>query len=401
MCEGKEGVFRGTAIGKRTWNTARAVLVPGGAGIDDKSAMGVLMIPRIVADTLKYEYVVSVHNIDQLSKTASHVINANGKYIKMSSFTRLKIGDKVLRSLTGGDYVIFNRCPTLDNVSEVGYQIQVWDGNCFKLHELNTIPHNADFDGHAGGVHVGNNSASRIEMEATFVKYRIMRTKSGEASTGITYNGIIGCYLLCTDDNLELNGIFDNLLKIIGLNELNGFKSIQEQLDYYSNEMKKHGIPFKSGRTIMSMLLPKSLKYKSIEALIVNGILISGRLSKSDVADKLVNAIFNIDKWEFPYLFINKGYEVCSYYASVRGITLGIREYCHCLTFDKERLSLVDNEIKRLENRKDTLTDSGKIKTENEILTIIGDLCGSICEPVKSLLEGNQVSQNDTYAHSW
>ena len=31
----------------------------------------------------------------------------------------------------------------------------------------------------------------------------------------------------------------------------------------------------------MSMLLPKSLKYKSIEALIVNGILISGRLSKS------------------------------------------------------------------------------------------------------------------------
>ena len=160
------------------------------------------MIPRIVADTLKYEYVVSVHNIDQLSKTASHVINANGKYIKMSSFTRLKIGDKVLRSLTGGDYVIFNiGVPTLYNVSEVGYQIQVWDGNCFKLHELNTIPHNADFDGDAGGVHVGNNSASRIEMEATSVKYRIMRTKSGEASTGITYNGIIGVQLTMHDED--------------------------------------------------------------------------------------------------------------------------------------------------------------------------------------------------------
>jgi DNA-directed RNA polymerase beta' subunit len=386
MCEGKDGLFRGSACGKRAWNTARGVLTPVGGSIstgNQNASMGVLMVSKTMADILKYEYVVSPHNIEWLQTNATHVIRMKSEgqlacqptcslFSKFSSFTKLQIGDRVLRSLKKGDAVVFNRFPTLDNVSLVGYSIEIWDNACIGLHQVNAPPHNADFDGDEGNLHVGNNSAARIEMEAMSVKYRIMRTKSGEASTGITYNGIIGCYLLSQDD--QLGDTFERLVAIIGLNTLNKFKTIEEQVEYYRIKAEQLSIPFKSGRTIISMLLPRTLNYSAEKGktLVKDGFFVQGKLKKSDVADKLISAIFLIDKFEFPFFFVNKGYEVSSYYASVRGITLGIREYCHHLKHDEDLLADVNDYVESVEKKKATLTDSGRAKQEDEIMKLVG-----------------------------
>jgi DNA-directed RNA polymerase beta' subunit len=79
---------------------------------------------------------------------------------------------------------------------------------------------------------------------------------------------------------------------------------------------------------------------------------------------------------------------VTNYYASVRGITLGIREYCHRITFDEKQLSSTNERIIEMEKRKDTLTDSGKLKAEGDIQDCIDNIAGTIGNQVKAFLSG-------------
>ena len=337
------------------------------------------MIPKTMAEILKFEHVVGAHNIEWLKRVATHVIRNGSTYMKVSSFTKLQIGDKVIRSLRKGDPVFFNRFPTLDNVSGIGYTIDIWkdDTNVIALHQTNTPAHNADFDGDEGNIHVGNEASSRIEMEAMTVKYRIMRTKSGEPMTGIVYNGIVGCYLLSQDNNLSTE-LFNKLIEIIGINS--------EELEHYKNLATKYSVPFNSGRTILSMLLPRTLKYKRGDVLITEGFLIKGKLTKSDVADKLICSIFLIDRWEMPYFFVNTGYKVASYYVSVRGVTLGIKEYCHRIEFDEQLLKEVDEYICESEKQKQVLTESGRSKVELRVLSLLGAFSATVTSKVKAFL---------------
>ena len=59
----------------------------------------------------------------------------------------LEIGDIVNRHLIDGDYVLFNRQPSLHKMSMMGHRVIVMKGNTFRLNVSATTPYNADFDG--------------------------------------------------------------------------------------------------------------------------------------------------------------------------------------------------------------------------------------------------------------
>jgi hypothetical protein len=57
---------------------------------------------------------------------------------------KLQLGDLVERELMNGDYVMFNRQPTLHKQSMMGYQVVLHDELTIGLHIAVTRPHNAD-----------------------------------------------------------------------------------------------------------------------------------------------------------------------------------------------------------------------------------------------------------------
>jgi DNA-directed RNA polymerase beta' subunit len=375
MCEGKEGLFR-MMLSRRTKGTGRAVIMPQSNGFD----MGVLLCPEGICNTLKFNHIVLPHNILHLQKeignAVSHLITPSG-YSKVSSFTKLKIGDNVLVKLRDGDPIVFHRNPTLHDGSLGGYEAKEWKNYCIGLHQINAPPHGADFDGDEGNLQLAWTVRGRLEMSAMSVKYRIFATKAGDVSMGIVYNGIIGCYLLSQDNNIS-EILFERLIRII--------KCSVDDLKYYYDNTINLGIPFRSGRTLFSMLLPKNLNYKRKDVIIKQGFLIDGKLTKKDVSNGIISAIFLIDQWRMPYFFVNIGYALSSAYASAKGITIGIAEYGNHIPIDSTILTDLDKKVLQIEEKKLLMTDSARVNAERVILRHMSNIASLIDHNVEAFL---------------
>ena len=67
---------------------------------------------------------------------------------------QLDYGYIVERHLVDGDYVIFNRQPTLHRMSMMGHRVKILPYSSFRLNLSVTTPYNADFDGDEMNLHV-------------------------------------------------------------------------------------------------------------------------------------------------------------------------------------------------------------------------------------------------------
>lgn len=74
------------------------------------------------------------------------------KYIK---------GVIVERCLQDGDYVLFNRQPTLHKMSMMGHRVRILPYSTFRLNLSVTTPYNADFDGDEMNMHVPQSYETR------------------------------------------------------------------------------------------------------------------------------------------------------------------------------------------------------------------------------------------------
>ena len=74
-------------------------------------------------------------------------------------------GDIVNRHLMDGDYVLFNRQPSLHKMSMMGHRVRVLSGNTFRLNVSVTPPYNADFDGDEMNMHVPQSYETMIELK--------------------------------------------------------------------------------------------------------------------------------------------------------------------------------------------------------------------------------------------
>ena len=63
-------------------------------------------------------------------------------------------GDIVERHIQNGDYMLFNRQPSLHKMSIMGHRVKVLDYSTFRLNLTCTSPYNADFDGDEMNMHI-------------------------------------------------------------------------------------------------------------------------------------------------------------------------------------------------------------------------------------------------------
>ncbi len=154
--KGKEGRIRNNLMGKRVNFSARTVITP-----DPTLSLNELGVPIAVAKNLTFPEITTPYNIEYLQKLvrngrnkypgANFVIkatNPDSPYdIRYTKNIELKYGDIVERHLINGDFVLFNRQPTLHKQSMMGHKIRVIDNPnlcTFRLNPMATTPYNAD-----------------------------------------------------------------------------------------------------------------------------------------------------------------------------------------------------------------------------------------------------------------
>lgn len=152
--KGKEGRFRGNLMGKRVDFSARSVISP-----DANLEIGELGVPMAIAMNLTFPEIVNRYNIDKMYKLVKNgnLVYPGAKSVEQKKTGQLRVllesnledfvleyGDIVHRHLVDGDYVLFNRQPTLHRMSMMGHKIRVMSGKTFRLNTDVCEPYNAD-----------------------------------------------------------------------------------------------------------------------------------------------------------------------------------------------------------------------------------------------------------------
>ena len=82
----------------------------------------------------------------------------------MFSLPFLCLITQVERHLNDGDFVLFNRQPSLHKMSIMGHRIKIMPYSTFRLNLSVTSPYNADFDGAEMNMHVPQSFETRAEV---------------------------------------------------------------------------------------------------------------------------------------------------------------------------------------------------------------------------------------------
>lgn len=101
---------------------------------------------------------------------------------------------QVERHLNDGDFVLFNRQPSLHKMSIMGHKIKIMPYSTFRLNLSVTSPYNADFDGDEMNMHVPQSFETRAEvLELMMVPKCIVSPQANRPVMGIVQDTLLGC----------------------------------------------------------------------------------------------------------------------------------------------------------------------------------------------------------------
>ena len=303
---GKTGRVRGNLMGKRVDYSARSVITP-----DPQLSIRELGVPLKIAKNLTKPVLVNNKNIKYLLKLvrngpdiypgAKILEKKNGenislRYIDKESI-KLQIGDKVHRHMLNGDFILFNRQPTLHKMSMMAHITKIMpQGDTFRMNVGDTKPYNADFDGDEMNLHLPQDSESETELAMlASIPNQIISPANNKSIIGIFQDSLLGSYLF-TDKKKQFDTRFAMNL-MIGINKLD--------INKFPKNMKEI-----SNFDILSQILPpisldyKTKKFQDSESYstsnnvinINNGYYIRGHIEKGVLGDGskgLIQRIYN------------------------------------------------------------------------------------------------------------
>jgi DNA-directed RNA polymerase subunit A' len=325
--KGKEGRFRYNLSGKRVNFSARTVI--SADGFIDVDEVGV---PEIIAQNLTVPFYVTEWNIDEAKKLleskqppmAVNVILPDGKRKRVLDTNREELikglapGQIIERQLQNGDIVLFNRQPSLHRISIMAHRVKILPGKTFRLNDCAAAPYNADYDGDEMNLHVPQSLEAQAEAKHLLeVKDQVFSPRDGRAIITGEQDAIIGLYLLTKDTTYLTREEATHLLSLAHIRDL--------------PPEKKKGMYY--GKDVFSMLLPKGLEYEEKKGdkvfKISNGMLKEGTVTKSIFGEgsNLLVAIAKQFNNEVLKDFITNAARVGYAYATMAGVTIGIKEY--------------------------------------------------------------------------
>ncbi len=205
----KEGRFRQHLMGKRVDFSARSVISP-----DPFLDLDEVGVPERIAKNLTIPEEINEFNFERIVKLCQ---SGSVKYLlqpQVGSRTpnfiylnNLKTAEEIKkyvafgtvaeRELEDGDYVLFNRQPTLHRMSMMGHRVRILPLNTFRLNLSVCSPYNADFDGDEMNMHVPQSVEAAAELKhIALVPNQVISPKNSTPVMGIVQDSLLGIYLL-------------------------------------------------------------------------------------------------------------------------------------------------------------------------------------------------------------
>ena len=256
--KGKEGRIRGNLMGKRVDFSARTVITG-----DPNLELDQVGVPKSIARNLTYPERVTPFNRAYLAELvrngpneypgARYVIRDTGERIDLKYNRRgdiaLQIGWIVERHLRDGDYVLFNRQPSLHKMSMMTHRVKLMDYSTFRLNLSVTPPYNADFDGDEMNLHVPQSEEARAELsQISWVARQIVSPQANKPVMGIVQDTLCGIRKFSLRDCLLDFEEVQNILLWVS-----DWDGVVPQPCIIKPK------PYWSGKQILSMCIPKGI----------------------------------------------------------------------------------------------------------------------------------------------
>ncbi|KAF8885266.1 hypothetical protein CPB84DRAFT_1850463 [Gymnopilus junonius] len=313
--KGKEGRLRGNLMGKRVDFSARTVITG-----DPNLELDEVGVPKSIAMNLTYpEKVhrslstfsafinvgilsVTPYNIAYLQELvrngpttypgARYVVRDTGERIDLRYNKRadafLQYGWIVERHLKDGDFVLFNRQPSLHKMSMMSHRVRLMPYSTFRLNLSVTPPYNADFDGDEMNMHiprVKKPERSSVKLHGSLDKF-IISPQANKPVMGIVQDTLCGIRKFTLRDTfLDWNQVQNILLWVP---EWDGSVPIPAILKPK---------PLWTGKQILSLTIPRGINIhrapdpKSSNPVFDDGVLVeNGELIFGIVEKKTVGA---------------------------------------------------------------------------------------------------------------
>jgi DNA-directed RNA polymerase subunit A' len=338
--KGKEGRFRGSLSGKRVDFSSRTVISP-----DPNLDLSEVGVPETVAKKLTIPEIVTEWNIERMRGLVingpdkfpgvNYIVRPDGVKIRLDFVEdrsiiaqNLEVGYLVERHLSDGDIVMFNRQPSLHQMSIMAHYVKVLPGKTFRLHPSVCPPYNADFDGDEMNLHVPQSEEARAEAILLMrVQDQLISPRYGGPIIGGLRDFITGSYLLTKDDTLLTPQEFANYAMLGGYD------------GPLPEPVTKGKDPMYAGKQLFSLFLPKDFNFvitskwskgtkgTQKDVVIKNGQLISGVIDKASIgAEEPESVLHRIAKDygnETAKTFLNSVLIVAKQYITHYGFSYG------------------------------------------------------------------------------
>jgi len=361
----KEGRIRGNLMGKRVDFSARSVITP-----DPNISIDELGVPIKIAMNLTFPEVVNKYNRERLMKLVKNGpdVYPGAKCLRQGNRTfwlknkdrntiDLKDGDIVERHLLNGDYVLFNRQPSLHRMSMMGHRVVVMPYNTFRSNPSVCPCFNSDYDGDEMNAHIPQSIVTMNELvELAAVPTQIISPRECKPIIAIVQDVPLGVYRL-TKSHINMNQkLFFNLLSLNP--RFTGIIPEPDKNNKYS------------GRQILSSIIPKNINIRSPNKSYdspsdkENFVIIENGEIKQGVVDKLIyqnrtkgliHSIFNECGADETRLFFDNTQRIICDWLVNNGFSVGISDL------------IVDNDTQ--ENLKKTIHDM-KVKVYDIIARV-------------------------------
>ena len=375
----KDGRIRGNLNGKRVDQSARSVITP-----DPFISIDELGVPIKIALNITFQEVVNEYNIDEMKRLilngpdvwpgakyirkGSDMITINLKYADLNKIVNeIKYGDVVHRHLRNGDYVLFNRQPSLHKMSMMCHKVIIMPYQTFRLNVLDTPPYNADFDGDEMNLHCPQNIQTMFELkDLASVPYLILTQKDGKPSIEVVQDTLVGSFRLTKD------------YTIVGDKQM---ANLQMCNSYFKGKLEKPSKDYTyTGKELFSEILPPALyieeKNKAGEKVIIhNSKLIKGNLDKA-VFHNITNGLIPVIYHDYGPVEIKKFLDntqrlVCRWLLTA-GFSIGISDLVTDKNTEAELIGKIKemkaNAYKKLDDmRKGTLENNSIFNNEDFI----------------------------------
>jgi DNA-directed RNA polymerase II subunit RPB1 len=349
--KGKAGRVRSNLMGKRVDFSARSVITSDPyididqVGISKKIAMELTIPEEVTPFNIKY-LTKLIKNGKDTYPGANFVLRLNyrdGKpdvqtiYLKYrKKDIRLKFGDIVERHSVDGDYVLFNRQPTLHKPSMMGHKIQVIDNdelNTFRMNVSVCKPYNADFDGDEMNIHLAQSVQARNELKRIAnVQFQIVGVKNSSPIIGCQQDTLSGAYML-TEPNV----------KLMGFEIANILCNTTSETKFKIDMNKEY-----SGYDIFSHIIPEGINIIKKNIEIENGKLKSGHLDDSSLSfakNSIIHFIWDKFGPNKTRRFIDDSQRLVLNYLLIRGQTVGFKDTIVSEEMGKKMEQVISNSI--------------------------------------------------------